>query len=65
MKGMKDELRQKTALFIVILSITILPLIAYFKPEEPPAQAFETSGELSKEINEILNDEPEIKESLA
>ncbi|MEH7886284.1 D-alanyl-D-alanine carboxypeptidase/D-alanyl-D-alanine-endopeptidase [Bacillus sp. JJ1609] len=58
-------LRQKTALFIVILSITILPLIAYFKPEDPPAQAFETSGELSKEINEILNEEPQLKGSLA
>lgn len=65
MKGMKDELRHKTALFIVMLSITILPLIAYFKPEEPPAQAFEPSGELSKEITEILNDEPQLKGSLA
>lgn len=62
---MKGELRQKTTLFIVILTIIILPLIAYFKPDEPPAQAFETSGELSNEINKILNEEPLLKGALA
>lgn len=65
MKGMKDELRQKTTVFIIILSIIILAMLPSFEQDKPPAQAFETSGELSSEINKVLADEPMLKGSLA
>jgi serine-type D-Ala-D-Ala carboxypeptidase/endopeptidase (penicillin-binding protein 4) len=65
LKGMKYELKQKSTVIIIFILVIMLAIIPFFQTEEPPAQAFEPSGNLSDKINELLLNDPLLKGSLA
>jgi serine-type D-Ala-D-Ala carboxypeptidase/endopeptidase (penicillin-binding protein 4) len=65
LKGRKYVLKQKATVIIIFILFIMLAFNSFFQTEEPPAQAFEPSGNLANEINELLINDPVLKGSLA
>jgi serine-type D-Ala-D-Ala carboxypeptidase/endopeptidase (penicillin-binding protein 4) len=64
-KGLSASLNKKYILMILFPLIFILAIITYFQTEEPPAQAFDSENDITKELNELMNNDPLLKGSLA
>lgn len=58
-------MKQKATVIIIFILFIMLAINSFFQTEEPPAQAFEPSGNLANEINELLINDPVLKGSLA